>query len=147
MWDTAGQERFRTITQTYYKGAMGIILVYDCCDENSFNNIRNWIKQIETHAASDVVKVLVGNKADMDDERVVTTEQGQQLAEECGLPFFETSAKTGLNISELFYDIGSRIVATRPKPVSSTRSAEAAGDGKRLSNMKQKKSSDGGCCN
>ena len=74
MWDTAGQERFRTITQTYYKGAMGIILVYDCCDENSFNNIRNWIKQIETHAASDVVKVLVGNKADMDDERVVTTE-------------------------------------------------------------------------
>ena len=53
---------------------MGIILVYDCCDENSFNNIRNWIKQIETHAASDVVKVLVGNKADMDDERVVTTE-------------------------------------------------------------------------
>ena len=68
MWDTAGQERFRTITQTYYKGAMGIVLVYDCCDENSFNNIRNWIKQIETHAAKDVAKVLVANKADKEDD-------------------------------------------------------------------------------
>ena len=76
MWDTAGQERFRTITQTYYKGAMGIVLVYDCCDENSFNNIRNWIKQIETHAAKDVAKLLIANKADKEDDRVITNEQG-----------------------------------------------------------------------
>ncbi len=81
---------------------MGIILVYDCTDEQTFNNIRNWIKQIETHAAKDVAKILVGNKCDWTDEKVITTEQGQQLADEYGLKFFETSAKSGLNISELF---------------------------------------------
>ncbi len=81
---------------------MGIILVYDCTDEQSFNNVRNWIKQIETHASKDVVKALVGNKCDKEDEKVVTTEMGQQLAEEFGLRFWEASAKSGLNISEIF---------------------------------------------
>ena len=71
---------------------MGIVLVYDCCDENSFNNIRNWIKHIETHAAKDVAKLLIANKADKEDDRVITNEQGQQLAEEYGLRYFETSA-------------------------------------------------------
>ena len=76
IWDTAGQEKFRTITQTYYKGAHGIVLVYDCTDENSFHNIWNWIKQIETHAAKDVAKLLIANKADKEDDRVITNEQG-----------------------------------------------------------------------
>ena len=75
VWDTAGQERFRTITQTYYKGAMGIILVYDCTEEQTFSNIRNWIKQIEQHASDDVAKVLVGNKCDRQD-KAVDTERG-----------------------------------------------------------------------
>ena len=81
---------------------MGIILVYDCTDEQTFNNIRNWIKQIETHAAKDVAKILVGNKCDWTDEKVITTEQGQQLADEYGLKFCETAAKSGLNIAEMF---------------------------------------------
>ena len=76
VWDTAGQERFRTITQTYYKGAMGIILVYDCTEESTFNNIQNWLKQIETHASSGVAKVLVANKTDLPN-RVISTERGQ----------------------------------------------------------------------
>jgi small GTP-binding protein len=80
VWDTAGQERFRTITQTYYKGAMGIILVYDCSEEATFNNIANWLKQIETHASVGVAKVLVANKTDLEN-RVISTEQGEQLAE------------------------------------------------------------------
>ena len=84
---------------------MGIILVYDCTDEQSFNNIRNWIKQIETHAAKDVAKILVGNKCDREDEKVISTEQGKELADEYGLRFFETSAKSGFNISELFHDV------------------------------------------
>ena len=75
VWDTAGQERFRTITQTYYKGAMGIILVYDCTEESTFNNIQNWLKQIETHASSGVTKVLVANKTDLPN-RVIPTERG-----------------------------------------------------------------------
>jgi Ras-related protein Rab-8A len=94
VWDTAGQERFRTITQTYYKGAMGIILVYDCTDQQTFNNIQNWLKQIDQHANPNVARVLVANKADRTD-RVIDTEKGKTLAENHGLQFFETSAKNG----------------------------------------------------
>ena len=113
VWDTAGQERFRTITQTYYKGAMGIILVYDCTEETTFNNISNWLKQIEAHASSGVAKVLVANKTDLPN-RVISTERGQQLAEEYGLKFFETSAKTGSNINEMFFEVADQIVRDRP---------------------------------
>jgi Ras-related protein Rab-8A len=73
IWDTAGQERFRTITTAYYRGAMGILLVYDVTDESSFNNIRNWIRNIEQHASDNVNKILVGNKADMDESKRVGT--------------------------------------------------------------------------
>lgn len=66
IWDTAGQERFRTITTAYYRGAMGILLVYDVTDKATFENIRNWIKNIELHASNNVNKMLIGNKADMD---------------------------------------------------------------------------------
>ncbi|RVW22236.1 Ras-related protein RABE1c [Vitis vinifera] len=94
IWDTAGQERFRTITTAYYRGAMGILLVYDVTDESSFNNIRNWIRNIEQHASDNVNKILVGNKADMDEsKRAVPTSQGQALADEYGIKFFETSLK------------------------------------------------------
>lgn len=67
IWDTAGQERFRTITQTYYRGAHGVILTYDCTREESFENISNWVKQVEKHAAPGVEKILIGNKSDMID--------------------------------------------------------------------------------
>ncbi|KAL0681654.1 hypothetical protein Bca4012_048501 [Brassica carinata] len=93
IWDTAGQERFRTITTAYYRGAMGILLVYDVTDETSFNNIRNWIRNIEQHASDNVNKILVGNKADMDEsKRAVPTSRGQALADEYGIKFFETLA-------------------------------------------------------
>jgi Ras-related protein Rab-8A len=75
IWDTAGQERFRTITTAYYRGAMGILLVYDVTDESSFNNIRNWIRNIEQHASDNVNKILVGNKADMDESKRVCSAQ------------------------------------------------------------------------
>jgi Ras-related protein Rab-8A len=101
IWDTAGQERFRTITKTYYKGAHGIILTYDVTDENSFKNIKNWVKQIEQNAQNTVCKVLVGNKCDRD-ERKVNYEDGQSLAKEVGMKFFETSAKTNYNVNETF---------------------------------------------
>jgi Ras-related protein Rab-8A len=113
VWDTAGQERFRTITQTYYKGAMGIILVYDCTEESTFNNISNWLKQIEAHASPGVAKVLVANKTDLAN-KVIPTERGQSLAAEYGLKFFETSAKTGSNINEMFFEVADQIVRDRP---------------------------------
>ncbi|PPS06152.1 hypothetical protein GOBAR_AA14511 [Gossypium barbadense] len=121
IWDTAGQERFRTITTAYYRGAMGILLVYDVTDESSFNilnfpinsanvnfflDIRNWIRNIEQHASDNVNKILVGNKADMDEsKRAVPTSKGQALADEYGIKFFETSAKTNLNVEEVFFSI------------------------------------------
>lgn len=106
IWDTAGQERFRTITTAYYRGAMGILLVYDVTDESSFNNIRNWIRNIEQHASDNVNKILVGNKADMDEsKRAVPTAKGQALADEYGIKFFETSAKTNLNVENVFFSI------------------------------------------
>ncbi|WRX24971.1 Small GTPase - like 10 [Theobroma cacao] len=117
IWDTAGQERFRTITTAYYRGAMGILLVYDVTDESSFNNIRNWIRNIEQHASDNVNKILVGNKADMDESKrvcfflllpcahAVPTSRGQALADEYGIKFFETSAKTNLNVEEVFFSI------------------------------------------
>ena len=72
IWDTAGQERFRTITTAYYRGAMGIMLVYDITNEKSFDNIKNWIRNIEEHASADVEKMILGNKCDMNDRRQVS---------------------------------------------------------------------------
>ena len=92
---------------------MGIVLVYDCTEESTFNNISNWLKQIETHASQGVAKVLVANKTDLPN-RVISTERGQGLAEEYGLKFFETSAKTGNNINEMFFEVAEQIVRDRP---------------------------------
>ncbi|KAL5469456.1 hypothetical protein EMCRGX_G030712 [Ephydatia muelleri] len=102
IWDTAGQERFRTITTAYYRGAMGIMLVYDVTSEKSFDNIRNWIRNIEENAASDVEKMILGNKCDLGDSRMVSKERGQLLADEHGVKFMETSAKSGLNVESAF---------------------------------------------
>ncbi|XP_020702300.1 ras-related protein RABE1c isoform X2 [Dendrobium catenatum] len=85
---------------------MGILLVYDVIDESSFNNIRNWIRNIEQHASDNVNKILVGNKADIDErKRAVPTSKGQALADEYGIKFFETSAKTNLNVEQVFFSI------------------------------------------
>ncbi|XP_061577800.1 ras-related protein Rab-8B-like isoform X1 [Cololabis saira] len=110
IWDTAGQERFRTITTAYYRGAMGIMLVYDICNEKSFDNIKNWIRNIEEHASSDVEKMVLGNKCDMTDRRQVSKDRGEKLAIDYGVKFMETSAKTSLNVEEAFYTMGRDIL-------------------------------------
>ena len=102
IWDTAGQDRFRTITKNYYKGANGIILIYDVTSTETYENVENWISQIKEEASPNVVIYLVGNKVDMEDKRKVTTEEGQKIADENNLPFIETSAKSDININETF---------------------------------------------
>merc|ERR1711907_545291 len=114
IWDTAGQERFRTITQAYYRGAMGILLVYDVTDDKSYNNIRTWMRNIEQHANEQVVKILLGNKCDMPDKKMVTYEQGADLAKEFSIQFYETSAKTNVNVEEAFTAIARAIKDKKP---------------------------------
>jgi len=115
IWDTAGQERFRTITTAYYRGAMGIMLVYDITNEKSFDNIKNWIRNIEEHASQDVEKMILGNKCDMNDRREVTKERGEELAIEYGIKFMETSAKASINVEEAFYTLARDIKAKMEK--------------------------------
>jgi Ras-related protein Rab-8A len=124
IWDTAGQERFRTITTAYYRGAMGIMLVYDITNEKTFENIKNWIRNIEEHAAPDVQKMILGNKCDMNDKRVVTKERGEQLALEYGIRFMETSAKASMNVEESFYILSRDIKAHIDKKMEGKNSSE-----------------------
>lgn len=98
---------------------MGIILVYDCTEEQTFNNIQNWLKQIDQHASSNVAKVLVANKCDRAD-KVVESERGRALAEQHGLSYFETSAKTGQNVADVFNHIAKIIIHDKLKDSSTT---------------------------
>ena len=109
IWDTAGQERFRTITTSYFRGAQGILLVYDVTDRQSFLSIRNWIAQIQTHADVNVNKILIGNKCDIDGGRVVSKDEGEALAKEYNIHFDETSAKQDLNVSLSFESIAADV--------------------------------------
>jgi len=102
IWDTAGQERFRTITSSYYRGAHGVILVYDVTDQVSFNNARQWLTEIERYACGNVVKLLVGNKSDLTTKRVVDFVTGKEFADQFNLPFLEASAKDGNNVGNAF---------------------------------------------
>lgn len=108
IWDTAGQERFRTITSAYYRGAMGALLVYDVTNQQSFDQINNWIKEIDQHAQY-ANYVLIGNKTDKNN-RVITSDQGLELANRHNISFYETSAKNNTNIEDVFNDLTSQIL-------------------------------------
>ncbi|XP_043091250.1 RAB3D, member RAS oncogene family, b isoform X1 [Puntigrus tetrazona] len=102
IWDTAGQERYRTITTAYYRGAMGFLLMYDITNQDSFNAVQDWATQIKTYSWDNAQVVLVGNKCDLEDDRLVPTEDSQRLAQELGFQFFEASAKDSINVKQVF---------------------------------------------
>jgi len=109
IWDTAGQERFRTITTSYYKGAHGIILVYDITKRESFENLQSWCNDIKSYADEDVGTILIGNKLDLESQRQVSTQEGEEWASKLGIPFLETSAKASQNVESAFTKMVERI--------------------------------------
>jgi len=102
IWDTAGQERFRTITSSYYRGAQGIILVFDCTDMESFNNVKQWLGEIDRYACENVNKLLVGNKTDLVQGRVVDKSVASEFADSMSIPYIETSAKNATGVEDAF---------------------------------------------
>ncbi|XP_061353908.1 ras-related protein RABC2a [Gastrolobium bilobum] len=112
IWDTAGQERFRTLTSSYYRGAQGIILVYDVTRRDTFTSLSEvWSKEVELYSTNqDCVKMLVGNKVDRDSERAVSKEEGLALAKELGCLFLECSAKTRENVEQCFEELALKIM-------------------------------------
>lgn len=109
IWDTAGQERFKTITSSYYKGAHGIILTYDITDKQSFKDIENWLNEVEKYANENVIKLLVGNKCDLESARQVTFAEGKEFADSLGIQFIETSAKNTTNVEKAFFMLANEI--------------------------------------
>lgn len=137
IWDTAGQERFASLAPMYYRNAQAAIVVYDITKPASFIKARHWVKELHEQANRDITIALVGNKLDLveDDSaedgktlRKVSVEEGQSLADEEGLLFFETSAKTGNNVNEVFVGIGSKI----PSVTVTGGEAQEGSNGRRI---------------
>ncbi|GMM32166.1 Rab family GTPase [Martiniozyma asiatica (nom. inval.)] len=127
IWDTAGQERFRTITSSYYRGAHGIIIVYDVTEQESFNNVEQWLQEIDRYATSSVMKLLVGNKSDLTDKKVVDYAVAKEFADQRGIQFIETSAAENSNVEQAFIlmskQIKDQMASTQPAAGSSNRPA------------------------
>ncbi|KAH7886683.1 ras-domain-containing protein [Phlebopus sp. FC_14] len=112
IWDTAGQERFRTITSSYYRGAQGIILVYDVANRETFDALPRWFTEIDTYVPTTVPKIIVGNKLDKEHSRQVSTTEGSAFAQRQHALFLEASAKTSVGVREVFEDVVRRILET-----------------------------------
>mmetsp|Transcript_111314 Transcript_111314/g.325574 ORF Transcript_111314/g.325574 Transcript_111314/m.325574 type:complete len:213 (+) Transcript_111314:80-718(+) len=113
IWDTAGQERFRTITSAYYRGADGIMLVYDIADRDTFAQVDDWLSEVNKYVSESTCKILVGNKCDLTAERQVPTEEAQRKAAELGLAFMEVSAKDATNVEAAFQKLSGELMAKR----------------------------------
>lgn len=131
IWDTAGQERFRTITSSYYRGAHGIIVVYDVTDQESFNNVKQWLQEIDRYASDGVNKLLIGNKADLVDKKVVDTKDAMEFANKLHIPFLETSAKDRMNVELAFLTMSDEI-----KSRMAQQAPAGGADGKKPANIK-----------
>ena len=142
IWDTAGHEKFRTITTSYYKSAHAIIILYDITQKASFDHIRNWITEIDKFGKQGVLKVIVGNKLDMENNRKITKEAAENLALKYGIKLWEVSAKDNTNIEEMFLDTIKTLLEKNSKIISEGSSiATNIQLNKNVKNKKSKK-----CC-
>ena len=142
IWDTAGQERFRTITSSYYRGAHGIIVVYDTTDSETFEHVKTWLHEIDRYASENVNKLLVGNKSDLTSKRQVETESAKEFAESVNIPFLETSAKNATNVEDAFMTMAGEI----KKRMATAPAMEQGNKSKITVSGKTESVKSGGCC-
>ncbi|KAJ5074026.1 ras and ef-hand domain-containing protein [Anaeramoeba ignava] len=143
IWDTAGQERFRTITSSYYRDADGVMIVYDITDENSFDQVDHWFDEISKQAPPSVVKILVGNKTDLENKRKISTERGLNAANSRSCPFIEVSAKSGENVKKAFEMLVDAWTEKSKQHITKPRKKKAR---QKITNESFEKKDKGNCC-
>ena len=141
IWDTAGHEKFRTITTSYYKSAHAIIIIYDITEINSFEHVKNWMIDIDKFAKQGVLKTLVANKTDLEEQRKIKKEEGESIAKKYGVNFFEVSAKDNKNIDELFLDIAKSLLVKNDNGLNEENVSNIVLNNNKI-NLKKKKK----CC-
>jgi small GTP-binding protein len=150
IWDTAGQERFRTITTSYYKGAHAILIVFDITDRESFEHVRNWMADIDKFAKEGVLRILVGNKCDLENSRQVRKEEGNEIANKYGIKYIETSAKETTNIEDLFISTAKNLLSKQVSSAGIVKGAQSGKTGIDLmntnNNQNNNQSGGGFCC-
>ena len=153
IWDTAGQERFRTITTSYYKGAHAIVIVFDITDKDSFEHVKVWMQDIDKFAKQGVMRILVGNKCDLEHQRAVTKDQGNEMALKYGIKYIETSAKDTINIEELFVNTAKNLMSKQNNNKIGTNNngqnlygIDLTNSGNNVSSENKNANQNSGCC-
>ncbi|ESO85852.1 hypothetical protein LOTGIDRAFT_235789 [Lottia gigantea] len=150
IWDTAGQERFHALGPIYYRDSNGAILVYDITDEDSFQKVKNWVKELRRMLGQDVCLCIVGNKVDLEKDRHVTVAEAEEYAASVGARHFHTSAKLNRGIEELFLDLSKNMITKADDNTSKKSSSLGSGAGSRRSVIvvddEQPTQKSGGCC-
>jgi len=123
IWDSAGQERFRTLTTTYYRGAHGVMIIYDVTDRASFLNIGMWLNEIDRHASENVTKIIVGNKSDRTDKQI-DYETAKAYSEKLEIKLLESSAKDNVNVNEAFFELANGLKKKLGSPLEEKTSKE-----------------------
>lgn len=142
IWDTAGQERYHSLAPMYYRGAQAAIVVYDITTQDTFNRAKTWVKELQRQASPNIVIALAGNKADLANGRMVEYEEAQAYAEENGLLFMETSAKTAMNVNDIFLAIAKKL----PKNDQTAGTGQSGSTGRRLDEGAASTQHGGKCC-
>nr|QBH73331.1 rab5 [Isotomurus palustris] len=140
IWDTAGQERYHSLAPMYYRGAQAAIVVYDITNQETFARAKTWVKELQRQASPNIVIALAGNKSDLSAKRMVDHDEAYAYADENGLLFMETSAKTAMNVTDIFLAIAKKL------PKGEQNAGQGAAQGRRITESDQPPRSAPSCC-